>query len=376
MTRRNDAQIVHLPKGAVRPAKRAAPKLEKALLTHPEWLRLAAQGSQLGLWYWNEITQSLFWDRKTREIFGVNLDGDVTLDTFYKALHSDDLARVRQVWRYQLESGLPCELEYRAQRPDGSIRWINARGNGYYTKAGKPEYMIAVVSDVTERKEAEQARLGLSGRLINAQEQERRRLAQEIHDDFGQRLSLVMVELEAVAELTKETKAGQRVAELVRTLDELTSDLHCLSHRLYSSKLDTLGLVPSVRSLCLEFVKQHGIEIRFDHEDVPEHLLGDIALSLFRIAQEGLSNATKHSGAGKVHVQLKGSADAISLTVFDNGTGFDLMQNSSAEGIGVQSMRERVRSLGGIFEIRSRPSVEGTQISASVPLKNVRRAAA
>jgi signal transduction histidine kinase len=123
-------------------------------------------------------------------MFGVNLVGEVTVDTFYGALHPDDLARVKEVWRYELERGLPYDLEYRALRRDGSIRWIQARGSGYYDKDGKPLCMVGVVFDVTERKLADQERNELSGRLINAQEQERSRLARELHDDFSQRLAL------------------------------------------------------------------------------------------------------------------------------------------------------------------------------------------
>jgi PAS domain S-box-containing protein len=147
---------------------RAVSTLEQALLTREEWLRLAAQGSQLGLWYWDEVAQSLFWDAKTREIFGVSPDGEVALETFYRSLHPDDLERVREVWRQQLEAGLPCEVEYRALRPDGSIRWVNARGSGFYSKAGKPCYMIGVVFDITERKEIEQERLQLGDQLAHA----------------------------------------------------------------------------------------------------------------------------------------------------------------------------------------------------------------
>ena len=374
MTRRKASNMGGLPQDAANTAKRAVRSLEKALLTREEWLRLAAQGSQLGLWYWDEITQGLFCDRRTREMFGVTLKGEVTVETFYKVLHPDDAAWVRKVWRDRLEKGLPYDIEYRVQRSDGSIRWINARGSGYYDRAGKPRYMIGVVFDITERKEVEQQHLQFGGRLINAQEQERMRLAQEIHDDFGQRLSLFMVELEAIAQMTKETNAGKRLRELIRALGDLTHDIHSVSHRLYSSKLEVLGLVPSIRSLCAEFAKQHGIQTRFEHGDVPHHLPTDTALSLFRIVQEGLHNVSKHSGASKVKVGLRGNSDGISLTVCDNGTGFNLSDDLS-RGIGIQGMRERARWLGGRFEIKSRPLMEGTQIAVTVPLKSVRTAA-
>jgi len=368
------SNVPQFPSGAGKTAKRTLSTLQKELLTQDEWLRLAAQGSQLGLWYWDEVGQRLFWDRKTHEIFGLNPDGEVTLEMFYEALHPDDLARVRRVWRHQVESGLPYEVEYRVQRPDSSIRWIHARGIGYYEKAGKPNYMIGVIFDIAEHKEAEQERLEISGRLINAQEEERRHLAQDIHDDFGQRLAVLSMELQRAAELTKGTKAGQLVVESVQALAGLMQDFQSLSHRLYSSGLDILGPVPSIRSICVEFARQHGVQVTFDHADVPEQIPADVALCVFRIVQEGLHNVSKHSGASKVEVRLNADRDVISLTVFDNGKGFDLTKNFLSKGIGVQSMRERALWLGGRFEIQSRPAREGTQIAVTLPLKRVRGA--
>ena len=131
----------------------------------------AAEVAQMGLWYWNEVTTELFWDKKTREMFGVNLVGEVTVDTFYGALHPDDLARVKEIWRYELERGLPYELEYRALRPDGSICWIEARGRSYLDRDGTPLSMVGVVFDVTERHRAQEA--------LRASE-ERLRLSQQI----------------------------------------------------------------------------------------------------------------------------------------------------------------------------------------------------
>jgi len=358
-----------LPHNAGKAAKRAVTSLEEALLTREEWLRLAAQGSELGLWYWDERTQGLFCDRRTREIFGVNLEGEVSLDTFYAALHPDDLTRVKQVWRSQLESGVPYELEYRARRPDGSVRWVNAKGSGYYNKAGKPLYMIGVVFDVTERKSVEQERLELGGRLINIQERESRRLAQEIHDDFCQRIAVLTIKLQTLAAMLKSADAHALVGELIGECGGLGSDLHALSHRLHSSKLEILGLVPSVDALCRELAKEYGVKISLTHTDVPNQVPTDVALAVFRIAQEALRNVIKHSGASTVEVRLQADAGVIGLTVLDNGKGLDITRNRAFQGIGVQSMKERARMLGGSFEIHSQPATEGTRVAVTIPLK-------
>jgi PAS domain S-box-containing protein len=117
--------------------------------------RLAAEGSHLGVWHWDEIAKTLTWDRATRDMFGVSADGQITIDTFYRALHPDDAQRVKQTWRQALELRLPYQIEFRTKRTDGTIRWVDARGQGYYDEAGKPLWMTGVLFDITDRKEAE-----------------------------------------------------------------------------------------------------------------------------------------------------------------------------------------------------------------------------
>jgi len=369
MARRDRTKKVGLPQDTAKTVNHTVGSLEQAFQKSEEWLRLAALGSQLGLWYWDEIRQELLWDAKTREMFGAPIKGKISLQAnFIDMLHPDDRDRVMRTWRRAVEKGLPYSMDFRAVMSDGSIRWINGRGKGYYDKAGKPLYMVGVAFDITDRKEAEQERLELSGRLINAQEEERTHLARELHDDFSQRLALLNIELEEVAEMTRDsaTDASKRVCELMKVVAEIESDLHSLSHRLHSSKLEVLGLVPSVRSLCAETAKQQGIEVEFGHSGVPKSLPPDTVLSLFRIVQEGLRNVIRHSRASRVEVRLRGDSDEISLTLLDNGAGFDLTKNRASNGIGIHSMRERARMLGGTFEVLSRP-MQGTQITVTVP---------
>jgi len=135
------------------------------------------------LWHWDEIGKTLYWDSKTRRMFGVPEQGEIELQTFEAALHPDDRDRVMRTWRDSFEGGIPYSVELRAVRPDGGLRWLRGLGKGHYDKDGNPLYMVGVAFDVTEHKQAEQERLELSGRLIDAQERERSRLARELHDD-------------------------------------------------------------------------------------------------------------------------------------------------------------------------------------------------
>ncbi len=219
-------------------------------------------------------------------------------------------------------------------------------------------------------KRARNRQMTLSGLLITAQETERSRLASEIHDDFSQRLALMALELENAEEAigTSPDEAVQQVHNVLNYASEIGADLHTLSHRLHSSTLERLGLVPGVTALCREFAVQQGIEVDFLAEDIPRAVHPDVALCLFRIVQEALRNLKKHSGANEAQVRLCKVGDKLHVSVSDEGVGFDLHDLGGKEGLGIRSMEERAYLLGGRFEIHSKPG-KGTRIEASVPLQ-------
>jgi signal transduction histidine kinase len=221
-------------------------------------------------------------------------------------------------------------------------------------------------------KLAKDAQLHLSGLLINAQEKERSRIASELHDDFSQRLALLSLGLEnAAAELPDSSVTVKRqLQKLFDSASELGADIHTVSHRLHSSTLESLGLVPGVSALCKEFTDRYGIEIDFCADNIPRRIHQDVALCLFRIIQEGLQNFRKHSGVTSAQVKLWTTRDKILMSVCDKGRGFDLKQSTNNGGIGIRSMEERVRLLGGRFEIHSELT-KGTRIEAYVPLQPV-----
>jgi signal transduction histidine kinase len=219
-------------------------------------------------------------------------------------------------------------------------------------------------------KQSRKTQERLSGMLINAQEQERSRLASEIHDDFSQRLALLALGLENAEEAigSSPSEAVKQVHSLLNSASEIGADLHTLSHRLHSSTLEALGLVPGISALCKEFTNQQGIEIDFLPDDIPRTVHPDVALCLFRIVQEGLRNLKKHSGVSKAQVRLRRVGDKLVVSVCDEGVGFDARQQRAKEGLGIRSMEERAYLLGGRFEVHSAPG-KGTRIEAWVPLK-------
>jgi signal transduction histidine kinase/ABC-type uncharacterized transport system substrate-binding protein len=218
-------------------------------------------------------------------------------------------------------------------------------------------------------RRARDEQLQLSGMLINAEEKERSRLASELHDDFSQRLALLTLGLENAADTLpeKETVTRQQLHDLLNSASELGADIHTLSHRLHSSTLQNLGLIPGVSALCKEFSGRHGIEVDFSSENVPRPVDPDVALCSFRIVQEGLQNLKKHSGATKGQVNLRNVGNKLHISVYDQGRGFDMKQMKDKAGLGIRSMGERVHLLNGRFEIHSEPG-KGTRIEACIPL--------
>lgn len=223
---------------------------------------------------------------------------------------------------------------------------------------------------MAEARRTQESLRNISRSLIAAQEQERHRIARELHDDYNQRIAMLAIDLERLAENDRDTSAetSQRLRQLSDCASELGADLHSLSHSLHSSTLESLGLVEGVKAFCEEFEEQQRVRIDFYHENVPRGIPEDAALCLFRIAQEGLRNFKRHSGAQRAEVRLEWSDGSLHLSVSDRGKGFDTSKPSADGGIGIRSMEERLRVLAGRLEIHSRP-LEGTRIDAWLPYR-------
>jgi len=210
--------------------------------------------------------------------------------------------------------------------------------------------------------EARHALAAANRKLIEAQEQERSRIARELHDNVSQRLALLMFELSAPPE-----NQGTAV-DLHARVSEIAADVHALSHNLHWSKLDVLGFATAMEMLCKEVGEQYQVRVALHADDVPAQLPPDTALCLYRILQEALQNAAKHSGVGDVDVRLWGTSEDMNLEVRDRGAGFDLETASKrSPGIGLVSMRERIQLVCGELSIQSARQ-RGTRIHARVPL--------
>jgi PAS domain S-box-containing protein len=352
-------------------------KAETDLVMSNDRLRLAVEAGRSVGWDWDIRTGRDRWFGDLETVFGIPADSYIGhVDDFRRRVHPEDRESVWKAVADARQNRKPYVAEFRVVRTDETVRWISARGKFYYDRDGEAERMLGMALDITDRKRMEEGLASLSGQLIGAQEEERRRIAREIHDDYSQRLALLAINLENLAEergVSAET--NQRLHEVWNGISEIGADLHSLSHRLHSSTLESLGLVAGAKSFCREFAEQQEIQVDFAEENVPRDISGDAALCLFRIVQEGLRNIKRHSGADRAEVRLEGAGGTLHLTVADRGRGFDVSNRSERNGIGIRSMEERLRSLGGHLEVKSRP-MEGTRIEAWVPLVVPGRSAA
>jgi signal transduction histidine kinase len=227
--------------------------------------------------------------------------------------------------------------------------------------------ILILAEDITRRKQMEEALSDMSRKLIESQEQERVRIARELHDDINQRLALVAIGLDQLRKRRKDLSSEVRghVQELQQMTSDISSDVYALSHELHSLIPDSLGLARGMKSWCREFGRRRKMEIDFKSHDLPR-LPQEISLCLFRVLQEALHNAAKHSGVKRVEVQLAENSGEIHLIVSDSGKGFDVESAMRSRGLGLTSMLERVRLVSGTIVIDSKPLV-GTTIHARVP---------
>jgi len=348
---------------------------EEALQKNEQEFSLVFEVARIGWWVWNEETGHVISSEGTKAVLGLPPDQEIPLQTFLNSAHPEDRDEVCRTWQESLAAGTLYFIEYQVLMADGTIRWVESRGHTFSRPRGGARQLIGVCMDITERKRSEEALRRLGGRLMEAQEQERIRIARELHDDICQRLALLEIELERI----KYDPALQRpelqydMDRLTQSTKEIGSDLQSLSHELHSSKLEILGTAAAMKSFCADFSRQHNLDIEFTSSNVPLPLSREISIGLYRVLQEALHNALKHSKMRSFAAQLRGENGSVELMVRDFGIGFEPGTAARGRGLGLISMRERINLLNGTLSIESRP-MRGTTIRAIVPAENKRAA--
>ena len=349
--------------------ERARKRKAEALLRESERrFRVMADTTPSLLWMCDSHGRTTYLNERRLAFTGLDTNAGYG-DSWMEYVHPDHRRNVADLVAQGLKDHQAFSTEYRLRRSDGAYRWMfevaSPRLNGDGSFAG----FIGSAIDVTDQKLAQEALERVSGKLIEAQENERRRIARELHDDICQKLALLSIELDQADRGANE--AGEvtkhKLQKIRQHCGEIAGDVQSLAHELHSSRLDYLGIVAAIRGFCLEFSKQHKVSIEFTDRDVPRDLPRDLSLCLFRVTQEALHNAVKYSGVSRYAVDLSATVDGIQLVVTDSGAGFDVDAAKKKHGLGLVSMHERVNLVHGMFSVESRPG-QGTKILVVVPL--------
>jgi PAS domain S-box-containing protein len=338
---------------------------EAALRESDRRLSLAADAGNLGIWVRDLVRDEIWATQKWRELFGFEKSEELNMDRFLQRLHPGDLDAFTQAMTKAVEAGGPYEKDYRIILPDGRTRWIASRGNVEFDANSKPVLMRGASLDITARKLAEEAAHDLSGRLIQAQEEEQMQLARDLHDDLSQRLALLSIELEMFGQSRPVDR--EQMEEFSAQVKSLSFGVHRLSHELHPATLEQLGLVAALRGFCEEFAQAHEFAIEFAFGSVPRTVPKETALCLYRIAQEALHNIVKHSRATAARVKLVMNGGELQLTIYDNGVGFNPKATRANASLGLVSMSERARFVDGRFSVESHTG-KGTTVEVRVPL--------
>jgi PAS domain S-box-containing protein len=359
-------------------------RVEEALSANQKRLALAQEAGQVGTFDWDIQNDVILWSEEMKPLYGLQQDDDnVRAEAWLKRVHPEDYAAAAAAVEGAKRTG-EIDVEWRVIWPDGSIHWLHVRGKSISNRHGEPIRMVGVNVDITERKRVEEALQeseealresyerveDLAGRLIVAQEYERKHIAREIHDDLNQQVAALAIGLSKLnRQLTNiDGSIGNQIAKLQDRTIQLSDRMRQISHELHSSTLEHVGLPEALKSFCAEFTEQHGIAVTLDIKDNLRALPADLSLCLYRVVQESLRNIAKHSGAKSAQVTLACTGDDIELSVADQGVGFDPEQADLRRGLGLISLEERVKLMHGRFEVKSQPGA-GSELRASIPLR-------
>jgi len=342
---------------------------EQALRESEERFRLVANNAPVMIWMSGVDKLCFYFNQRWLEFTGRSLDAEMG-NGWVEGVHSEDRMRVVDLFTTAFDQHEPFQMEYRLRRADREYRWVLDSGVPRFGADGFFAGYIGSAIDITELKLAEEALSTVNRRLIEAHEEERTFLARELHDDISQRLALLILNLEGLRRGPHSiAEFGEGIGKAIQEASNLGKDMRALSHRLHSPKLEYSELVGAAAGYCSELASQHNVEIDIQTENVPSGISQEISICMFRVLQEALQNAIKHSGARRFQVSLTGGSNEILLSVHDSGIGFDLDEALKGRGLGLTSMKERLKLVAGELSIESQGQT-GTTIHVRVPLKS------
>lgn len=344
-------------------------KSQAVLRESEERFRLVANTAPVMIWMSGPDKMCVYFNKPWLDFTGRTLEQELG-NGWAEGVHADDLQRCLDIYSKSFDERKAFTMEYRLRRHDDQYRWIHDTGVPRFNQDGSFAGYIGSCIDVADRIAAQEALSSVNRRLIAAHEEERTWIARELHDDICQRVAFLGIELSQIKQdiPTHSADLRGRMQQAWQHTAEISNEIHSLSHRLHSSKLEYLGIVEAARAFCQEFAEQQKVEIDFLHDEIPRGLPREVSVCLFRVLQEALRNAVKYSGVRYFEVELRAAPDEVRLSVRDGGVGFDPRAAMAKSGIGLVSMQERLNLVKGRIEIESALGC-GTTVRASVPFQ-------
>jgi PAS domain S-box-containing protein len=336
--------------------------------------RALADAAPVMIWMSGTDKLCTYFNKRWLDFTGRSLDFELG-NGWTRGIHPHDMQGCLEHYNHRFDRRQEFKMEYRLRRHDGEYRWVIDNGVPRYSTDGSFAGYVGSCFDITETKQAAEVISSVNARLIEAQEQERTRIARELHDDIGASLAILGVEMLRAGQPVSGTpgRVHAGIPELYEKMQGIARQVSRLSHKLHSPALEYMGMAKAIQIECREFSERFHIPVQCSSRDVPARLDQAIGLSFLRVVQEALHNAAKHSGATKVEVEVALASSVLTLVVRDNGNGFNVEQSQLAPGLGLISMRERMRLVSGDFEIRSQPG-QGTEVICRAPLGEIPQA--
>ncbi len=368
-------------------------RAERAAHESEERLRLVVDRSPAMLWSVRpDATPALdYINRTCAEFTGLPLE-KLREEGWLDFVHPADLDHVNGSFARAIEARTGFLVEYRLRRADGVYRWLLATGVPKYGRDGSFAGYVGCDIDITERREAEdrtresRAALELShreiqhlaGRLIEAQDAERARIARDLHDDVSQQLAGLSIALSSLKHRMDESQVSEELKADLRALHQrattLAQNVRHLSHDLHPTVLRHAGLVAALTSYCAELQRSHGPVLACSAEGDFASIAPEVALCLYRTAQEALRNVVAHADASRADVRLLRTGDHAEITITDDGKGFDVTRSlERGKGLGLVSIRERVRLAGGTVSFEA-DGKQGTRVRVRIPVNALAKA--
>lgn len=329
-------------------------------------LKLALSASHMGAWEWHSGSDTVSWSDRINRLFG-SPTKETNLMSFVERVHPDDADRVITALRNSVDHQVPFTTEYRIIAPDGKLSWVAHQGQTQKDSNGRPTMLAGIVQDISDRKQAEADHQQLVANLLHAEEDERRRIARELHDTTAQHLAVLKFNFTRLCELQGTPPDPQLAVESFALLDHALQEVRTLTYLLHPPLLEQFGLVGALKDLASGVSKRNGIEVILHSEDYEGRLAPTIELTLFRVVQESVSNAIRHSGTKEILIRVARDTQEARVEVQDFGCGFrDGAEPLRHSGVGIASMEERLALIGGALNVES--DSEGVTVQASVPV--------